>query len=58
MYNFVKAALAALAVVALLIVGAPSSLWASVPEIDPSSGASALTLLAGAVVVIRALRKK
>ena len=29
-----------------------------VPEIDPSSGTSALTLLAGAVAVIRGWRKK
>lgn len=47
-----------LAVVALLVVGAPSSLWAAVPEIDPSSGLSALALLAGAVVVIRGWSKK
>jgi hypothetical protein len=54
-----KAALPVLAVVALLVVGAPSSLWAyTVPEIDPSSGMSALALLAGAVVVIRSWRKK
>ena len=30
----------------------------AVPEIDPLSGMSALTLLAGAVVVIRGWRKK
>lgn len=29
-----------------------------VPEVDPSSGMSALTLLAGAVAVIRGWRKK
>jgi hypothetical protein len=28
------------------------------PEIDPASGASALALLAGSVVVIRGLRRK
>jgi hypothetical protein len=61
MYKFGKAVLPVLAVVALLVVGAPSSLRAtvtSVPEIDPSSGMSALALLAGAVVLIRGRRKK
>ena len=59
MYKFGKAALPVVAVVALLVVGAPSSLWANnVPEIDPSSGMSALALLAGAVAVIRGWRKK
>jgi hypothetical protein len=60
MLKFGKAVLPVLAVVTLLIVGAPSSLWAlsSVPEIDPSSGISALALLAGAVQIIRGRRKK
>jgi hypothetical protein len=62
MYKYGKAALLVLAVAVLLVVGVPSPLWAgvvtAVPEIDPSSGMSALTLLAGAVVVIRAWRKK
>jgi hypothetical protein len=59
MYRSGKAALPVVAVVALLVVGAPSSLWANVtPEIDPSSGMSALALLAGAVAVIRGWRKK
>jgi hypothetical protein len=54
-----KAVLPALAVVALLVAGAPSSLWATgTPEIDPSSGMSALALLAGAVALIRGWRKK
>jgi len=30
----------------------------SVPEIDPASGASALALLAGAVVLVRGRRRK
>ena len=49
-----------LAVVALLVVGAPNSLWAftSVPEIDPSSGMAALALLAGVVAIVRGWRKK
>jgi hypothetical protein len=42
----------------LLMVANPSSLWGGVPEIDPSSGVSALALLASSVVVIRGLRKK
>ena len=41
----------------LLILGSTAVAWASVPEIDPSSGVSALALLAGAVLVIRARRK-
>jgi hypothetical protein len=54
-----KAALPVAAVVALLVVGAPSSLWATaVPEIDPSSSLSALALIAGAVALIRGRRKK
>jgi hypothetical protein len=61
MRRFGRAVLPMLAVVVLLVIGHPSSSWASnvpVPEIDPSSGMSALTLLAGAVVVIRGWRKK
>lgn len=47
-----------LAVATLFIIGNPSALWATaVPEIDPSSGMTALALLAGAVVVIRSCRK-
>ena len=30
----------------------------AVPEVDPASGASALALLAGAIVVIRGRRRK
>jgi len=59
MLKFEKAVLPVLAVVALLMIGAPTSLWATpVPEIDPSSGASALALIAGAVVLIRGMRRK
>jgi hypothetical protein len=49
-----------LAVVALLVIAAPTSLWASVavPEIDPASGMSALALVAGAVMVIRGKFRK
>jgi hypothetical protein len=42
----------------LLILGSTTVSWATaVPEIDPSSGLSALALLAGAVLVIRARRR-
>jgi hypothetical protein len=58
MRRFAKAVLPVLGVVTLLVIGTPSSLWAAVPEIDPSSGISALALLAGAAVVIRGLRRK
>jgi len=44
----------------LLIVGTPAVLGAipAVPEIDPTTGVSALTLISGAVLLIRARRKK
>jgi hypothetical protein len=59
MRKFANALMPVLAVVALLVVGAPTSVWATpVPEIDPSSGMSALALIAGAVVVIRGMRRK
>ena len=60
MSRFVKAALPAIAVATLFVVANPSSLWAvpATPEIDPSSGAAAMALLAGAVVVIRGARKR
>jgi|KBSMisStaDraftv2_1062788.scaffolds.fasta_scaffold06843_6 hypothetical protein len=46
---------------ALMIVGASSALLAgvpTVPEIDASTGASALAILAGGILVLRARRKK
>jgi hypothetical protein len=44
---------------ALLFLGAAASLMASpIPEIDPSSGLSALVLFSGALLVLRAHRKK
>jgi hypothetical protein len=59
MLKFERNVMPVLAVVALLIVGAPAALWAApVPEIDPSSGMSALALVAGAVVLIRGMRRK
>jgi|HubBroStandDraft_6_1064221.scaffolds.fasta_scaffold778062_3 hypothetical protein len=45
-------------VLALFAIGTGISATASVPEIDPASGASALALLAGAVVMIRGHRRK
>ena len=47
--------------IALLIVGASSVLMAGtyvVPEIDASTGASALAIVAGGILVLRARRKK
>jgi hypothetical protein len=58
MRKFVKVMLPVIAAVTLLVIGTPSSLWAAVPEIDPSSSMAALALLAGAVMVIRGSRKK
>jgi hypothetical protein len=46
---------------ALIIVGASSALMAgvpAVPEIDASTGASAIAILAGGILVLRARRKK
>lgn len=45
----------------LVMVGASSVLLAgvvTVPEIDASTGASALAILAGGILVLRARRKK
>ena len=70
MHKFGKAVLPILAAATLFVIGSPSSLWAqatpprgpvplsSVPEIDPSFAMAAMTLLAGAVVVIRGWRKR
>jgi hypothetical protein len=47
---------------ALLLVGASQFVFAgppaSAPELDPATGISALVLLSGAVLVIRARRRK
>jgi hypothetical protein len=46
---------------ALMMVGTSSALMAgaiAVPEIDASTGASALAILAGGILVLRARRKK
>lgn len=46
---------------ALIMAGASSALLAgaiAVPEIDASTGASALAILAGGILVLRARRKK
>lgn len=58
MPNFVKIHVPLVLGLMLLVLGSTSVSWATpVPEIDPSSGASALALLAGALLVIRARRK-
>jgi len=42
----------------LLLMGASGAVFAAItPEIDPASGVSAIALLAGAVLIIRARRK-
>jgi hypothetical protein len=41
----------------LLCVGMSSVGFAAVPEIDPASGASALALLSGALLMIRGRRR-
>jgi hypothetical protein len=45
---------------ALLMVGCSAVAMAgpSVPEIDPASGANALALIAGVLVILRSRRKK
>jgi hypothetical protein len=43
---------------ALMFVAVASFANASVPEIDPGSAGSAIALLSGALLVIRASRKK
>jgi hypothetical protein len=44
---------------ALLCVGMSSACFAAVtPEIDPASGANALALLAGAMLMIRGRRRR
>ena len=48
-------------IIALVLLGIGASVAAMatpVPEIDPASGASALALLAGALVLIRGRRRK
>jgi len=48
-------------IVALVVLGmvtGVAAVYGAIPEIDPASGASALALLAGSVVVIRGLRRK
>ena len=43
---------------AAVLLVTSTGLFAGVPEIDPSTGGSALALLLGGLVVIRARRKK
>jgi hypothetical protein len=59
MRKFVRVTVPLVSGLILLILGSTTLCWASfVPEIDPSSGMSALALLGGAVLVIRARRNK
>jgi len=43
---------------ALLAIGASGALMASVPEIDPASGANAIALLTGAMLIIRGRKRR
>ena len=60
MRKFLRVAVPFVSGLMLLILGSTTISWATpaVPEIDPSSGMSALALLAGAALVIRARRNK
>lgn len=62
MRRFLTATMPTVAGVALLILGTTTVSWAGaplpVPEIDPSTGIAALTLVAGAVLIMRGRRKK
>jgi len=42
---------------ALVCIGMCSAAFAATPEIDPASGASALALLSGALLMIRGRRR-
>ena len=61
MRRFAKKALPIVGAMALLVIGTPGVLMAgnfvAAPEVDPSAGLAALTLVAGAVLVIRGRRK-
>ena len=58
MRKFVRVTVPFVSGLMLLILGSTTASWAvnAIPEIDPSSGMSALALLAGAMLVIRARR--
>jgi hypothetical protein len=59
MKEFGRRALLVLAATMLFVVASAGSLWATpVPEIDPSSGISVLTFLAGVAVVVRGWRSR
>ena len=62
MRKFAKEWLTIAGAMALLVIGTPGVLMAGTvgqaPEMDPSAGLAALTLVAGAVLVIRGRRKK
>jgi len=42
----------------MLVLGLSTALMASVPEIDPASGGTALALLGGVVLMLRGRRSK
>jgi hypothetical protein len=53
-----KSNLMKLAGMALLVVGASGALMADVPEIDPASGANAIALLTGALLIVRGRKRR
>jgi hypothetical protein len=60
MRKFARGTLPVIVTVMLLVLGTAtvSRAGTSVPEIDSTTGAAALALIAGAVLVIRGRRKK
>ncbi len=62
MHRSAKAMIRMMAATTLVILGTTSVSWAGlpvpVPEIDPATGAAAVGLIAGAVLIMRARRKK
>jgi hypothetical protein len=60
MRKFLRVAVPFASGLMLLILGSTTLCWATnlIPEIDPSSGMSALALLGGTLLVIRARRNK
>ena len=55
-----KVAMPIIMAMTLLILGTTTVLWAgqpTVPEIDPTTGGTALALIAGAILIIRERRK-
>ncbi len=52
-----KSTIMKVAGIALVGIGVAGSCLAAVPEIDPATGANALALVAGALMIMRSRRK-